>query len=851
MSEIIKTGMQLKTSTKLEFIASAIMLLIVALAFNALLSLHSLEKLYVESIASQYSAVGKDLQRSLEKSLRFGKNIRKFIGIGKILEGTRQNIVKKISLTTVTGKKNTELPAEKDVSVSIVLPDGSILYSTNAELVGTTLPEQARIDYGDTGKEETASKEYSYIKYQNTYITPLPVRDRRKTWIASALIMFDERQVVNILNNIRNQNIKEISIILACSSILLLIHLARVKSGDLFVSSRKFRVSLGMFVVIISAQFVFSGLNLNAFRKYYLQINKQKTETLTTLLKEDIEFLLSKGIKINKLIKMDVMMGEIIDASPELSDITILDKEDRPLYMATKKGVIDFQKATEEQLKLTQELKTTEIDLNYNIRLDIAKGDQVEGYISANVSKEGSISTNISKEVIFRKLWEIGLDSATILIISILFFVELLILIFHFIEQQIAEIQQHKRIRYGAIRPAAFLFIFGIDISISFLPLHMENLYEPILNLSKDMVMGLPISTEMLFAGIAVLLAGVWVDRRGWHEPFLTGLCLAGMGVLYSWKAPDALHFIISRGIAGFGYGLALIATQGFVVRYSDENRKAQGLAQLFAGVYAGSICGAAVGAMLAERIGYNRVFLLGAVILFSVIWYIIFFMRNAIKKPEKRIVAEQPVQSVSIRQLFRFFFNRNIFSLMLFGIVPSATAVVGFINYFYPIYLNRIGTTQSNIGRVYMLFGLCLIYIAPLTSKYIDTSESKKRYIVVNGVLGSIAFIAFYFSGGFLITAIVVFMLGMSMCFDASRPYALKFKITRELGEGTALGIFFSVEKIGQVVGPMIFGVLFLAVNLNNAIAYFGLGYLIITGLFILFAKSDKKIVQTENQTT
>lgn len=850
MSEIVKKGEQFKTSIKLKFIVSAIALLILALGFNALLSLHSLEKLYVESIASQYSAVGKDLQRNLEKALRFGKLLDTFFGIEKILEETRQNILKKISLESITKKKTSESLTAEDISVSISLPDGAILYSTNEEFVGTTLPEEARIDYGDTGEEKGFSGKSSYIKYQNTYITALPIRDRKETWVASALIMFNERPVVTLLNNIRNQNIKEISIILGCSSILLLILLTVLKSEDLFMVSRKFRVSLVMFLVIISAQIAFSGLNVNAFRNYYLQINKQKTQMLITLLKEDIEFLLSKGIRISKLVKMDVVMGEIIEASPELNDITILDTEHNPLYVASKNGMIDFQRASAEELKLAQQLIPSVIDQEYNFRVNLLKGEKIEGYIAANALREGYISTNISKEVLYRKLWDIGLDSATILVISILFFVELLILLFQFIEQQIAEVQHYKAIHYGTIRPVAFLFLFGIDISISFLPLHMEKLYEPIFNLSKDIVMGLPISTEMFFAGIAVLIAGVWIDRRGWHAPFLSGPFLVSIGILYSWKAPDALHFIFSRGIVGLGYGLTFMAFQGFVISYTDARNKTQGFAQFFAGVLAGSICGGAAGAMLADRIGYGPVFFVGACILFLTIGYIFTFMRNTIRRSEYRL-SKKPGQPVKSGQFFRFLFNRNIFSLLLFAMVPTAIAGVGFINFFYPVYLNRLGESQSNIGRVYMIFGLCLIYIAPFISKYIDASDNKKTYILVNGMLGGLAFIIFYGLGGIVATIVAILLLGLSTSFDASRSYALRLKTTYEIGEGKAMAIFSSAEKIGQVVAPMIFGVLIVAADVGKVITYFGCAYLLITVFFFLFAQSDRKIVATEDSTT
>ena len=298
------------------------------------------------------------------------------------------------------------------------------------------------------------------------------------------------------------------------------------------------------------------------------------------------------------------------------------------------------------------------------------------------------------------------------------------------------------------MRPAIFLFLFGLDISLAFLPLHMENLYKPIFGLSKDVVIGLPISVEFFFVGIAIFISGIWLDKRGWHEPFLFGLALAFVGILYSWLAPDALHFIISRGIAGFGFGLSLLASQGFVITHSDDNCKTQALAHLIAGIYAGSICGGAAGAILAERIGYSLVFLSGAVIICVVIVYTIIFMRTAFNKPELKSEIERHIKSVnpvSIYKRFLYFLsNKDVLSLIFLSSLPASIAVVGFINYFSPIYLNRIGVSESSIGRVLMIYGICLIYVGPLISKYIDASNNKKLFIFLGCMLGSLAFLSF-----------------------------------------------------------------------------------------------------------
>ena len=216
---------------------------------------------------------------------------------------------------------------------------------------------------------------------------------------------------------------------------------------------------------------------------------------------------------------------------------------------------------------------------------------------------------------------DIAMDSLTVLVISILFSVEMLILIFKYVERQIQNSLEKGSagvVHYGVMRPIAFLFLFGVDISISFVPLHMQSLYIPFLGLSRDTIMGLPISAEFLFAGIGILISGGWLDRRGWHEPFIGGLLLASLGFVYSGLAPNALHFIVSRGFVGLGYGLGLMAAQAFVINYSDSKTKTQGLANLLAGIFAGGICGGAAGAMMAEMVGYRMTFYLARSFFYS-----------------------------------------------------------------------------------------------------------------------------------------------------------------------------------------------------------------------------------------
>ncbi len=817
-----------KKSIRLKLIIGALILMTAALGFNALLGLNSLEKLYVDSIVSEYNVIGKDLQRTIERSLRFGKDIKNFLGIQTILDKTKLNLMKQIHV----GNNKLSPLATSDISVSIAMADKSILYSTD----NNSLPKQIfrKIFINDNTK--TTENEISFVKLQNKYFLVIPIHKGLKKHITAFIIIkFSETQVKELLTNILHQNIFLIGMILLVGIILLIIFLNYINLDySVMENFPKKRIFVILFCIIIISQMVFIGINTYKFKNYYLKINIEKTSSILTLLKEDIEYFINKGLPIDKLKKMDVMLEKIISSTPELDNIIIADNNGKALYMADKEGSVDYQENTEAS-GLNKIKPVPESIYGYVIK------------VSKKQKDEGFILTTLSKKVLHDKLIAILLDSATVLIISILFFVELMILFFQYIFNHIKTEKKRKKIHYIAIRPVIFLFLFGMDASISFLPLHMENIYEPILGLSKDIIMGLPISVKVFFAAFFVFFGGIWVDKRGWHEPFLAGLLFACIGLIYAWVVQSAIHFIIAMGLVGMGFGLTIIASQGFTISNIDTKKSAQGLSLLFAGAYAGSICGGATGAILAEHIGFPPVFLFSAGIIFFTFVYTIITMNRSFKRPEyifkEKSQAPGTVPKIQFKQICNFIFNKNILSLVILCSFPAAIAIIGFMNYLCPIYLNRMGASQSTIGRLFMIYGLCLIYLAPYIGKFVDKSGTSKNYIVLSSVLGGLAFIIYQYFGNIAAVATSILLLGLSAsCGGAPRrSYILKLSISQELGIGKAMGIFNSMTRVGQVLGPIIFGWLVLELGINNGLTLFGVIYLIASILFFIIAKTDK----------
>jgi predicted MFS family arabinose efflux permease len=405
--------------------------------------------------------------------------------------------------------------------------------------------------------------------------------------------------------------------------------------------------------------------------------------------------------------------------------------------------------------------------------------------------------------------------------------------------------QQKEAVDYRLMRPAIFVFLFGIDLSMAFIPLYMGKMEHDFFGLSQNVLMGLPISVEFFCVGVAILLAGVWFDRRGWQEPFYAGLALATLGALYSWMAPDALHFILSRGLVGLGYGLVQLSSHGFVIRNTDKSTKAQGMSHLAAGLYAGSICGAASGAVMAEQFGYEVVFLSGAVIITSVVVYSLLILGYPATTPSR--TKSVPLQHAGKSVLRRFLLDKRVLAAIFFSSMPASIAVVGFLNYFSPVYLNRQGISESTIGQALMLFGVCIAVLAPRVGRLIDATENKQQLVLIGSLLGASAVLTFSIWDGLLATTIAIFLLGLSNCLvlSAQSVFLLKLDITQELGEGKAMGIFRASSRIGQMLGPIIFAWLFLFEDVSIGITYLGLAYMVMALIFIWLTGRDTDQLQ------
>jgi predicted MFS family arabinose efflux permease len=830
---------------KVRLILGGILLLCLAMAFNLMFSWSALDEFYTESSLARLGMTGHELKTLLGASLPSkaqitdensaflvslrqrgteqsgGVDSESLRLIRGVMDHTLAALLSQYNERTAESHSADHAASSIGLTVSIAWPDGRLLCGTDGNIQeNERRPSQSDISWL---RGKNPNDERPHLTRDGRTTLALSVKDARERTVAYVLMGFPEQFVSADLAVAKRRNLYSAVIISLASCILLAFILRKTVDGDLDLrKSQKKNISITVFLITVAAQLGASGLNIYAFTQFAWNNTKAESEMTCLRLKKSIDqnqepYVLQSAFRV---------IDETMACSPQFNQIRLLDRNGRLIHVAPLETSQTPKDGWIEEVKNVGRTFFNP-DIQHRSIREVLAGTQLAGFVSVTAKPY----------FIYEKLLKVIADALTVTIISLLFLVELMVLFFELFITKVSRVKGAPAERPETMRPAAFFFVFGIDISVSFLPLHMKSLYEPLLGLSRDFVLGLPISVEFICVGFAILVAGVWVDRRGWHEPFLVGLSLAGGGVIYSWLAPTSLHFVFSRAIAGAGYGLSLMASQGFVIHYSDRRSKAHGLAQLFAGIYAGSICGSATGAMLAERFGYVTVFGIGAFIILTTLIYTVAFMRGYMVKPPP--LPSNPTARRVRRQnsLLAFMLDRTVISLIFFSSLPAAIGVVGFLNYFSPIYLSSIGASQSTIGRILMIYGVSLIYLGPYISRYVDASPDKRIYVFTGCVLGSMTFLAFFLFQGIWAAVLAVLLLGLSSSFvlASQSAYVLQLPVTQDLGEGKAIGIFRSSSRIGQALGPMVFGAVMARGNINDGIAFFGLMYLMTAILFLL----------------
>ena len=314
----------------------------------------------------------------------------------------------------------------------------------------------------------------------------------------------------------------------------------------------------------------------------------------------------------------------------------------------------------------------------------------------------------------------------------------------------------------------------------------------------------------------------------------LTGLALACLGSCASWLSPSALPFILARGMSGLGYGFINLSAQVFVIAHSSENSRARNLAFMFAGLYAGTLCGSTMGGLIADRLGYHAVFPASAAMLAIAVTVL---FRLLPREPWQN--EEETSSRLTFREALEFFVDRRMGTLLLFFIIPNALITVCLFQFFMPLSLSQAGTSPATIGRVFLLYCVIVMFAGPAFGSLLDKTKHMERPLFLSMIIVSLSVTALLVFDGLVAAMLSVALLAVntSIAANGQGPYALSLPAATRFGRARTMGFYNVAMRIGQVLGPLSLGIMMSVWDTRTGLTILAAGTACCALLFIAFS--------------
>ena len=340
-----------------------------------------------------------------------------------------------------------------------------------------------------------------------------------------------------------------------------------------------------------------------------------------------------------------------------------------------------------------------------------------------------------------------------------------------------------------------FLFVFAEQLSTSFNPIYALELAG-----GQGGIMGAALPIVAFVAAVALFTpyGGSIVARRGPRDAMLIGLVPAALGHVGAALATDLTTFAIARGVCGAGYAIVTIACQVHLAQEAPKGRVARSLGGFTAAVMTGAVCGTAIGAVLADRVGF-RVTLLLSMVLVAVTAFIVLRTFVAGGTTEQK--------SMGLWRSARAAFSEPRFALLvLFAAIPAKVLLGGFIFFLAPLELRELGLSQAAIGRNVMLYGLCMLPAIIVGAWLTDRTGRGGLVIALAGVINGVALLLPLWLERDVALLLAIIGTGLAQGLAAAPMLAIipGLSLMRGAPNSAAMLSFLRLaERFGSVIGP------------------------------------------------
>jgi MFS family permease len=346
-----------------------------------------------------------------------------------------------------------------------------------------------------------------------------------------------------------------------------------------------------------------------------------------------------------------------------------------------------------------------------------------------------------------------------------------------------------------------FATSFGAHIVAVNLPFYAEKV-----GIGLTMI-GLLIAIYDFAEIVAKPVFGGLADKKGMKKALYLGIIIFILAsLLYPFVPPKFL--IVVRFLQGLG-GAALSAVSLAMVGtlYKDNKGKAFGIYNAIKGL--GYVVSPVIGGAIVMKSNFGGIFYACAGIGFIAL--LLAFTLPA-DKQKGSAAFDDDDDNFSFKSLFVVFKNKTLAPWFL--IIVINMFFVGILFGFLPVRIHELGYTAFNTGLLLSVTTVSYLLVQPVAGWLAD--KYNQVLILRSGMLLSVISTAAipFVTGALLIITCIVAGIGIGVVWTNSD--ALVSKLAKENEMGATMGVAGSFKELGDMVGPLLMGVISQALGLK-----------------------------------
>ncbi len=377
-----------------------------------------------------------------------------------------------------------------------------------------------------------------------------------------------------------------------------------------------------------------------------------------------------------------------------------------------------------------------------------------------------------------------------------------------------------------AVRTMMFLSYLMDSMQDAFIVLLCTQLYKGGLPISDGIAVALPMSGQLFMMAIASFFVGRLTERVGTKNTMISGVILQMAGCIICLAMGNYTGILIGKLLIGAGMGTIYVSCNTVAAMGSTAEKAGEAFAGVSAGTLSGLTIGAGLSSVLLSIGGWKLIYASGIGIM-GVALLIAGFSGDA--KPAKT----GDITTTKDINLIRFLFNPRILPFFLMILVPFMISL-SFREYFFPLVASESGLGEAQIGQIYLLCGMGVLYLGPLISGWILKKLGAYWSILIasTGMVAAMVLYVVHPSFVSVIIGVIVLSLVISFAYTCQYTYFELLPECTLYGSGNAMGVYSVFESAGQTLGPIAYG-LFLGFGYRQGIF---IAMVILIGLTLIF---------------